>query len=58
MIDPSQLSGAFLSGPQLSSADIDVDNDLIPYFKWDAERNEYILATVSPSALNQALVSQ
>lgn len=55
MIDPGQLASAFLSGPTLTSDDVDVVNDKIAYFWWDAGRQRYIAATITPQELWEAI---
>ena len=59
MPDPGQLSSYFLAGPQLVAAQLDVDNDLVPYFKYDASlnggRGGYIECVVSPHDLYLAM---
>ena len=38
MIDPAQLSSAFLSGPELLAEQIDVNVDRLAYFWWDGNQ--------------------
>lgn len=52
--DPGSLQYAFLSGQQLTSDQIDVDNDLIPYFKSNGD-GTYIMCVVSPADLYTAM---
>lgn len=55
MIDPAQLSSAFLSGPTLTEADVDRTADLIPYLWYDPVNDRYIPATITPLALYEAM---
>jgi len=59
MPDPGQISSQFLAGPQLVAEQLDVTNDLIPYFWWNAALNNgeggYIEAVVSPTDLFTAM---
>lgn len=52
--DPGAVQYAFLSGPQLTSDQIDVDNDLIPYFQHQPD-GTYIMCVVSPADLYTAM---
>lgn len=54
MADPSTIASAFLSGPTLTSDDIDVDTDLIPYFKSNGD-GTYTMCVVSPANLYTAM---
>lgn len=54
MPDPSQLSSAFISGETLEAADLDVNNDLMPYFKLQ-ENGEYRMCVISPAELFLAM---
>ncbi len=53
MADPSQLSGAFVSGPEFEVDEINVEMDLIPYLK-NLGNGTFIQGTVSPLALLDA----
>lgn len=57
MIDPGQLSSAFLAGPELTAEQLDITNDRIAYFWWNPDTQEYLMATVSPIQLYNALIA-
>jgi len=54
MADPSSIASAFIAGPTLTADDIDVDADLIPYFRANGD-GTYTMCVVSPADLYTAM---
>lgn len=54
MPDAGSLSGSFLVGPQIFAAQLDITEDLIPYFQHQPD-GTYLPCVVSPADLYTAM---